>query len=65
MFSKLLFLSFFSLVFCQSIFAQRSVKANVIDQHGDPWNQIKAYLYLEESGSKNLVDSTEITDGKL
>ncbi len=63
--SKILFLSFISLVLCQSIFAQRTIKATVTDQNGVPWNQIKAYLYLEDSGSKNLVDSTEITDGKL
>jgi len=55
------------MVFCHAIFAQRNINANVIDQQGDPWNQIKAYLYLEESGTavKNLVDSTEIIDGKL
>jgi uncharacterized protein (TIGR02145 family) len=63
--SKFLFITFFLLVLCQTIFAQRTIKATVTDQNGVPWNQIKAYLYLEESDSKNLVDSTEITEGKL
>lgn len=67
MFSKLIFLSFFILILCQSTFAQRNINATVVDQQGVLWNQIKAYLYLEEPGSTviSLIDSMEIFDGKL